>query len=278
VTPSREVSRRAVLLGALGAAATASGLTGCGGDNESPNGAATDAHSDTERRAPVTEGSFASRYRQTEVQWGLAAPRGVEPADLPVLLYLHGLGGDHRVPFDYLHLDRDLQAWADDGGSPYAVATIDGGTDWWKPLPDGTDAGRMLVDEYLPLLSDHGLDVDRLAVGGASMGGYGALRLAGSDEVSVRCVSAVAPALGDPIARSGLLSDVSQHPELLRGVPVQLAVGEADDFRTVDLAYADALRQAGVTITSSTYPGGHSRDAMQVFSPQVIAFAGAHLT
>jgi predicted esterase len=267
-----------VLLGALGTAATLSGVAACAGDDTSPTAPTDGPPTQPGHPAAVTEGAFESAYRNTEVRWGVAVPQRVDAEGLPVLLFLHGLGGDHRVPFDYLHLDLDLQAWADQGGSPFAVATIDGGTDWWKPLPGGTDAGRMLVDEYLPLLRDQGFDVDTLALGGASMGGYGALRLAGSDQVPVRCVSAIAPALGRPIDRSGPLTDVSEHPELLRGIPVQLAVGEADDFLSDDVAYADALRRAGVSTTSSTYPGGHSRDAMEVFCPHVIAFAGQHLT
>ena len=275
MTEPRTISRRSVLLGTLGAAVSAA-LAACGSeDTETPDAGAT---AGAGRAAAVTEGAFDSRFRQAHVGWGVAVPKGVAMDSLPVLVFLHGLGGDHRVPFDYLHLDHDLQVWADAGGRPFAVATVDGGEDWWKPLPGGTDAGRMVVDEFVPLLRDRGLDVDTLALGGASMGGYGALRLAGSGRLRPRSVSVIAPALGDPIGRSGSLTDVSQHPELLRGVPVQLSVGDEDAFRDDDLAYADALRKAGVTATSSTFPGGHSRDAMETFCPDVIHFAGQHLS
>jgi predicted esterase len=276
VQEPQRISRRDVLVGALGAAA-AFALTSCAGDGDT-TGVDGPSMDPSQADAPVTEGSFDSRFRRAHVGWGVAVPKGVDMASLPVLVFLHGLGGDHRVPFDFLHLDRDLQAWVDNGGPPFAVATVDGGEDWWKPLPGGTDAGRMVVDEFLPLLRGRGLDVNTLALGGASMGGYGALRLAGAGQVPVRSVSAVAPALGEPIERSGLLTDVSAHPELLRGIAVQLAVGDEDDFRDDDLEYADALRTAGVTATSSTYPGGHSRDAMEAFCPHVIEFAGQHLT
>jgi predicted esterase len=275
VTEQRTISRRSMLLGTMGVVASAA-LAACGSEDvEAPGIRATVG---TGQAAPVTEGAFESRFRQAHVGWGVAVPKGVPMDSLPVLVFLHGLGGDHRVPFDYLHLDRDLQVWADAGGKPFAVATVDGGEDWWKPLPGGTDAGRMVVDEFVPLLRDRGLDVDTLALGGASMGGYGALRLAGGGRLRPRSVSVIAPALGDPIGRSGSLTDVSQHPELLRGVPVQLSVGDEDAFRDDDLAYADALRKAGVTATSSTFPGGHSHDAMETFGPNVIDFAGQHLS
>ncbi len=182
VTEPGTISRRGVLLGTLGAVASAA-LAACGSeDAETPDaerGGGRRPRRLRSPRAPSIRGSG-----RLDVGWGVAVPKGVPMASLPVLVFLHGLGGDHRVPFDYLHLDHDLQVWADAGGRPFAVATVDGGEDWWKPLPGGTDAGRMVVDEFVPLLRDRGLDVDTLALGGASMGGYGALRLAGSRPAS----------------------------------------------------------------------------------------------
>jgi predicted esterase len=209
----------------------------------------------------------------------VAVPRGVEQtAALPVLVFLHGLGGDHRDPFDQLDLHSALQAWTVGGGRPFAIATVDGADAWWKPQSDGTDAGRMVVEEFVPLLRGRGLDVDSLALGGVSMGGYGALRLAGSRRLPVRNVSVIAPALGRPIYRSGPLTDVSQHPDRLRGIPVQLVVGDQDGFLEDDMAFVDAMRNVGVSVQAKTFPGGHTSAAMKASVPEVVRFVGEHLT
>ena len=267
------VSRRSVLLGALGAATA---LAGCGGGQAAPHREVARAAAFS--TAALHEGVFDSRFLASQVGWAVAVPRGIErTAPLPVLLYLHGLGADHRGPFDYVGLHRALQAWAAKGGPPFAIATVDGGDGWWKPQSDGTDASRMVIEEYLPLLRRHGFDIDTLALGGASMGGYGALRLAGSDRLRVRSVSVIAPALGEQAGRSGSLTDVAQHPERLVGTPVLLVVGTRDELLDEDMAYAQALRDAGVTVTAQTFPGGHDAFEMAAAGPDVIRFTGEHL-
>ena len=82
------------------------------------------------------------------------------------------------------------------GAPPFAIATVDGGTSYWHPRPSGDDASAMVVDELLPLLADHGLRTDDLGLMGWSMGGYGALRLAGLlGPERVRAVVAASPAI-----------------------------------------------------------------------------------
>src|SRR3954447_10669133 len=112
------------------------------------------------------------------------------------MVCLHGLGGDHTTAVDELGIDRFLVAAVDAGVRPFAVATADGGTTYWHPRPNGEDAGAMVVDELLPLLAAHGLDTTRLAFQSWSMGGYGALRLAGVvGSGRVRAVAALSAAL-----------------------------------------------------------------------------------
>ena len=96
------------------------------------------------------------------------------------MVCLHGLGGDHTTPVAQLGIDRFLAAAVADGVPRFAVATVDGGTTYWHPRPTGEDAGAMVLDELLPMLRAQGLRTHRLAFQGWSMGGYGALRLAGS--------------------------------------------------------------------------------------------------
>ncbi|MCU1602634.1 MAG: putative esterase, partial [Frankiales bacterium] len=106
------------------------------------------------------------------VGWGLYKPA---PGTLPLLLVLHGKGGKHESAFVDLHLDRALKA----SGQRFAIATVDGGKDsYYHPRRSGLNPQRMILDELLPVLAKHGVRTDSFAVGGWSMGGYGALLLA----------------------------------------------------------------------------------------------------
>ena len=71
----------------------------------------------------------------------------------------------------------------------------------------------MVVDELLPLLADHGLRTDAIGLMGWSMGGYGALRLAGLlGPGRVRVVVAASPALwSDPDDASASWFDSSEE-------------------------------------------------------------------
>ncbi|WIB11315.1 hypothetical protein [Curtobacterium sp. MCPF17_052] len=107
----------------------------------------------TSRTGSRIEGSFTSAARGgAETGWTISYPPGSAAGDpLPVVVSLHGYGGDHRSSFDHgMHLDR-FQAAARAAGEPaVAIASIDGGNDYWHPRASGRDPHRMLVDEFLP--------------------------------------------------------------------------------------------------------------------------------
>ena len=94
-------------------------------------------------------------------------------------MFLHTRGGDHDYAFGGgLHLDKYLADAVAHGSRPFAIAAADGGDhEYWHPRR-GTDPAGMIVHEFLPLLARLGLDVHRIGLLGASMGGYGALYLA----------------------------------------------------------------------------------------------------
>jgi hypothetical protein len=64
-------------------------------------------------------------------------------------------------------VDRFLGAAVEQGATPFAMASVDGGESYWHARVDGEDAGAMVVDEFLPLLADHGL----MSAGSRSSGG-----------------------------------------------------------------------------------------------------------
>ena len=288
------VSRRGVLAGAAGAlgAVAATGLAVDEGwlpgrarlrralGQTGPAGHIPDA---TPGR--VVSGSFASPLRLgAQTGWSVIYP-GPRPRRLPVLVALHGLGGTHRSWIDELGIDRFLAAAVSAGVPPFAIATVDGGTTYWHPRPDGEDAGGMVVREFLPLLADQGLRTDRMAFHGYSMGGYGSLRLGPIvGRQAVRAVSVLSPALWrDPAYASpdGFANaaeyeryTVFGHQSDLDGIAVRVDCGTEDPFYPDDKAYV-----AGFTrpITSTFTDGAHDVAYWTRMMPAQLAFVGRAL-
>ena len=136
--------------------------------------------------APLTvrtsTGSFVSAYRPgVASHWSLAAPEmppGSAQPELPVAIFLHGLGSSHSALLEGLAADEALQRHLDAGGAPFALAAVDGGNTWWHPRADGSDTQSMLVKEFVPFLGSRGYDLGRIGLFGLSMGGFGSLLLA----------------------------------------------------------------------------------------------------
>lgn len=148
--------------------------------------------------ARVHYGAFRSAARGQRVGWALAAPPGAN-AGLPGLLALHGRGQDHTAAFlrSRLALDRFLTDAVRRGVPPFAIVSVDGGETYWHDRASGDRAETMMVEELLPRLDRQGLDTTRLALTGWSMGGFGALHLAGVlGPDRVRAVAAMPPPCG----------------------------------------------------------------------------------
>jgi S-formylglutathione hydrolase FrmB len=233
----------------------------------------------------TTSGSFVSMARGgRRTGWSIALPPGVRRGarSLPVAVVLHGRGNNHESAFspNYLGLDRFLAAAVGQGATPFAMASVDGGESYWHARADGDDAGAMVVDEFLPLLADHGLDVSRVAFFGWSMGGYGALRLAGhlgGDRVVA--ATAMSPALWHDYADSapGAFDDAADFDQVtvfgrqrtLDGIGVRIDCGEEDPFCAATRDYVEgfAVRPAGVF-----GPGSHDVGYWRRMAPAQVRF------
>lgn len=241
--------------------------------------------------ADVEDGTFVSERRGgIETGFGVITPLGTASA-LPVVVALHGRGADHRTLVGRTYrIEKFLQDHVGRGGSPFAIATVDGGESYWHERPDGEDAGAMVVDELLPLLAGRGLRTgpsDRIGLLGWSMGGYGALRLGGllgPDRVSAVC--AVSPAMwADPRdASASGFADAGEYERFtvqgrqadLDGIPVRIDCGTGDPFYRAVQDYADDFPD-GADVTASFEPGGHHPDYWRRVLPVELTFLGRHL-
>ena len=233
---------------------------------------------------PVEYGRFVSSARLgTETGWCLIHPPGKHER-LPVVVALHGLGQDHATLVSpEMGLPQYLAAAVADGVPPFAIAAADGGTTYWHLRPDGDDAGAMVTTELLPLLDERGLDTRRIGLLGWSMGGYGALRLAGQlGRRRVAAVVAASPALWrDPgeATTSGFV-DAAEYERYsvmddqadLAGIAVRVDCGTGDPFYRDVQAYAEGLPDDAEV---SFEPGAHDAAYWRRMVPDELAFLGA---
>ena len=202
----------------------------------------------------TVSGSFRSDARRGQrCGWAIAFPPAGGP-NLPVAVVLHGRGNNHASAFDrtYLGLDRFLAASVRAGGTPFALASVDGGETYWHERDDGEDAGAMVVDEFIPMLAEHGLDTRRVGFLGWSMGGYGALALAGRlGPARTVAVAAESPALWHDFADSApgafdspsdfMDATVFGRQSTLDGIKVRIDCGEGDPFYAATRDYVEGF-------------------------------------
>lgn len=234
----------------------------------------------------LVDGRFFSKKRRADVGWRIAYPAGLRAgAAVPVLIALHGRGSDHDQLLGHgVGLDHFLAA---DPSLQFAIAAIDGGESYWHPRRSGEDAGAMVIEEFLPLLAEQGLLTDRVALFGISMGGYGALRLAGIlGPKRVAAVVAVSPALfssaGDTApgsfddAEDFAEHDVTGRQSELNGTAVRVDCGNGDPFKPAVENYrrgfGDDHEPAG-----GFEPGTHNDAYWRRMAPEQLRFVGEHL-
>jgi S-formylglutathione hydrolase FrmB len=217
------------------------------------------------------------------VGWAVSRPTG---GDLPLMLVLHGRGGDHISAFGELHLDDALSAVVRAGTRPFAIASVDGGEDsYYHQRADGTNALRMIVDDLLPVVAEPGVRTDRFAVGGWSMGGFGALLMAellGPSRIRAVAIDSPALYLSAGSTAAGAFDsaedfrkhDVLTRTRLLRGIPLRVTCGLSDPF----VQGTRKLLAAVPTAERDLRPGGHTPEFWRGSAPGQLAFVGAHLS
>lgn len=204
----------------------------------------------------------------------------------PLLVLLHGRGGspaDFLTPEFYDALERA-------GDRPPSVLLVAGGDhSYYHDRRDGR-WGDYVLRELIPgALRNVRADPGKIAIGGFSMGGFGALALARSGPFCA--VGAHAPALwrsggetpagafddAEDFARNDVFAWAASRRRPYGPGTVWLDVGDRDPFRPATVAFGRLLREQGQPSSVHVWPGGHSHAYLRAHLDEYVAFYAAAL-
>jgi len=206
----------------------------------------------------VVHSELRSRYVGRTLEQVLVTPRGGS-AGRPLLVLLHWRGGSP----DRLLSGRLFSALSRLGDrAPAILLPSGGGGSFFHDRANGRWASYVLNEAIPAALKRLHADPRRIAIGGTSMGGFGALDIARLNPGRFCAVGAHSPAIffSDAQTLPGAFdntADFARHDLLRRpagygDTPVWIDVGTQDRFRAADAAFA---RHAGVEL--HVFPGAH---------------------
>ena len=183
----------------------------------------------------------------------------------PLLVFLHGYGGTPSGTADpaFRMALRRL------GDRAPVVLFPEGDTGWWHDRNEGLWGTYVLMEAIPAALRRSGADPDRIAIGGISMGGFGALDLGRLAPEKFCAVGGHSPAVYERRADDTLFAfdnqaDFDRHNLLtlardksLYKAPVWIDVGDQDGLRFTAKQLADELRDNGADVTLHMWPGAH---------------------
>jgi S-formylglutathione hydrolase FrmB len=217
--------------------------------------------------ARVKHFDVRSRLVHRTLRQTLVTPRGGGQGR-PLLIFLHGRSSntDSYLSGQFFSALDGLGDRAPD------VLFVNGGDHSYYHDRAGGRWGSYVMHEALPAgLARSKADGSRLAIGGISMGGFGALDIARLDRGRFCAVGGHSAALWTSagLTAPGAFDDAadfSRHDVIgaarrsatpLGRVPIRIDMGYADPFRSADEAFVSALRRDGSNVQLHEARGGH---------------------
>lgn len=184
----------------------------------------------------------------------------------PLLVFLHGYGA---APSDMV--DRAfLAALRRLGDREPVVFLPEGDIGWWHDRDEGPWGSYILQEAIPQALARSGADPQRVAIGGISMGGFGALNLGRADPKPFCAVGGHSPAVFGSEAEDigGAFdneTDFTRH-DLIRiareqspyDSPVWIDIGNRDQLRPGAEELAHELKADGTDVSFHVWPGAHT--------------------
>jgi len=207
-------------------------------------------------------------------------PRGRRP----LLLFLHGRGGSDETFIEDESVFKGLAAL---GAAAPLVAFPDGSDHgYWHNRAEG-DWESWVMREVIPTVSrKFGIDPHRIALGGISMGGFGAYDIALKNPGRFCAVGGHSPALWfegaesapgafDDLAdfeRNEVVATVQENPEAFGDTRIWNDYGQTDDFKVYDEGFIAAMQAGNADFTTHSWPGGHEGSYWNAHWPTYLRF------
>lgn len=260
-------------------------LTGCGSSDS------TEADRDlrtSPRNLRVGELTIDSRAVGKDLDVSVIEPAGRSATKRPLLIFLHGAGGSNE---SFLANRAVLAGITRLGREAPVIAFPDGEESWWHKRESG-DWERYVVREVIPVVSRR-FDADprRVAIGGISMGGFGAYHLGLAYRGRFCAVGGHSAGLWpdggeefpgafdnrDDYERNDVLAKVEADPDAYGNTPIWNDYGDEDWFVTGNAAFVAAVRQGDADLTAHVWPGGHDGAYWDAHWPEYLRFYASAL-
>lgn len=218
-------------------------------------------------RTKVIDSDLLDREMNVKV----VVPKGAPANDRALVVFLHGRGEDET---SYL-VDPMFAALAEQRTRAPVIAFPDGGdSSYWHDRESGA-WGSYVLDEVIPTLIER-FDIDpaKVAIGGISMGGFGAYDLARRRPDAFCAVAGHSPAIWTSSGETAdgafddaadfdandIIAIAGEDPNPYEAMKVWLDAGDDDPFLDGDDAFEQALREDGVSPVVKHSDGGHDID------------------
>jgi S-formylglutathione hydrolase FrmB len=225
---------------------------------------------------------------------------GVIPAGggtRPLLILLHGRHDQSPVSWllpsktgpESMLSDQFFQGLAQLGARAPVVVFVNGGAhSYYHDRSDGPWASMVLREAIPDAVRRFGTS-GRIAIGGESMGGYGALHIASLQPSEFCAVGGHSAALWISAGQSapGAFDNAEDYAQndvfaaARRGafdrLPVWIDGGTADPFRAADSAFVALLRRHSVKVAYHVWPGAHTGSYWNSHMPAYLRFYASAL-
>lgn len=227
--------------------------------------------------ASVHRFTVDSRAVGRDLDVAVVVPGGDGPKHRPLLVFLHGKGetigsyvGDGPFSGDEPFFTALAKLGKD---APVVAFPEDDGDSYWHDRAGG-GWGTYVMDEAIPEVERrYGTDPGRVAIGGISMGGFGAYDLALEHPGSFCAVGGHSPALwleggasapgafddAEDFERHDVIATLRADPGAFGPIPIWNDYGTKDPFAISDMAFDETLEAAGADVSTHSWLGEHER-------------------
>ncbi len=136
------------------------------------------------RSAIVTNYAFYSKILKLDWNYDVYLPAGYNPKSnkkYPVMYLLHGFLNNHGDMWNKMNTQQMLDQARQRTGQPVIAVFVDGFNSWYINSPSGMQMQSAIIHNLMPDVEKNykvSKKASQTAIGGLSMGGYGAARLA----------------------------------------------------------------------------------------------------